>query len=80
MQQRGLPPIAMELYHLYGREQHQNGSSVLYFDKRARKKAKRALEQALDRFDKLSNAYVIVGADDRAVITVGHLYKRIKKY
>ena len=80
MQQRGISPLAVELYHIYGREQYQDGASVLYLDDRARRKAKRALEDALKRFDKISDAFVVVGADDGKAITVGHRYKRIRNY
>ena len=78
MQQRGIPPLAVELYHLYGREQYQNGASVLFLDDRARRKAKRALEDALKRFDKISDAYVVIANDNGEEITVGHRYKKIR--
>ena len=80
MQQRAIPPLAVELYHLYGREQCQNGASILYLDGRARRKARRALEDALKRFDKISDAFVVVGAVDGGTITVGHRYRRIRNY
>jgi hypothetical protein len=80
MQQRAIPALAVELYHLYGREQHQDGASVLYLDDRARRKARRALEDALKRFDKISDAFGVVGAADGGAITVGHRYRRIRNY
>ena len=80
MQQRAIPPLAIELYHMYGREQYQNGASVLFLDERARRKARRALEDALKRFDKISDAFVVVGTDTGVAITVGHRYKRIRNY
>ena len=78
MQQRAIHPLMIDLLYRYGREQQQNGSTLLFFDKRARKRALQALEDVKQRFDKLSDAYLIEADGDGTVITVGHRLKRIK--
>jgi len=78
MQQRAIPPLMIELLYLYGREQQQNGSTMLFLDKRARDKAKQALQDVKQRFDKLCDAYLVQAEGDGTVITVGHHIKRFK--
>ena len=78
MQQRAIHPLMIELLYLYGREQQQNGSTMLFLDKRARKKARHALLDVKQRFDKLCDAYLIEADGDGTVITVGHHLKRFK--
>ena len=79
MQQRAIHPLMIELLYLYGREEQQNGSTMLYMDKRARDKARKALKDVKQRFDKLSDAYLVEADGDGTVITVGHRNKRIKE-
>ena len=78
MQQRAIHPLMIELLYLYGREQQQNGSTMLFLDKRARKKARQALQDVRRRFDKLCDAYLVEAGGDGTVITVGHHLKRFK--
>jgi len=78
MQQRAIPPLMIELLYLYGREQQQNGSTMLFLDKRARDKAKQALQDVKQRFDKLCDAYLVQAEGDGTVITVGRHIKRFK--
>ena len=78
MQQRAIHPLMIELLYLYGREKQQNGSTMLFLDKRAREKARQALLDVKRRFDNLSDAYLVEADSDGTVITVGHRLKRIK--
>lgn len=78
MRQRAIPPLMIELLYLYGREQQQNGSTMLFLDKRAREKARQALHEVRKRFDKLCDAYLVQADCDGTVITVGHHLKRFK--
>lgn len=78
MQQRGIPPLVVDLLQTFGRTRYQNGSTVLYFDNKARQRAQLALKDALQNFDKLGNAYLIEANDSGAVITVGHRHERIR--
>ncbi len=78
MQQRAIHPLMIDLLYRYGREQQQNGSTMLFFDRRARERALRALEDVKQRFDKLSDAYLVEADGDGTLITVGHRFHRIK--
>lgn len=78
MENRAIPPLLVDLLYRYGSEKHQCGSTVLFFDRRARKRAHRALKDALDRFEKLNDAYVVAAGDSGDVITVGHRLERLR--
>ena len=67
MQQRGIPPAAIEALLDYGRSAPaRGGCEILFFDKAARKGG---------RFPR---AYAVLGRDG-AVITVGHRFRRLPK-
>ena len=76
MQQRGIPPAALELLLEYGREAHDHrGCVVVRFDKRSRRRVLR--EVGPERFRRLErhlDAYAVIAADD-AVVTVGHRHR-----
>ena len=78
MQQRAIPPLLVDLLYRYGREQRQCGSTVLFFDKNSRKHARKALEDVIKRFDKLSDVYLIEANDSSTTVTVGHRLRRFK--
>lgn len=73
MQQRGIPPAALEALLDYGRECHDHrGCRVVRFDKRSRRRVQRLLSPgAFKRLEPYLGAYAIVAGDD-AVVTVGH--------
>ncbi|HUP96669.1 MAG TPA: hypothetical protein VM073_01945 [Usitatibacter sp.] len=77
MQQRGIPPVALEVLLDYGREAHDHrGCRIFRFDKRSRMRVARALgESAFRRVERFLDAYAVVAADD-AVVTVGHRHRR----
>ena len=78
MQQRAIPPLLVDLLYRYGCEQRQCGSTVLFFDKKSRRRVRKALEDVIQRFDKLSDAYLIEADDSGTAITVGHRLQRFK--
>lgn len=78
MQQRAIPPLLVDLLYRYGREHRQSGGTVLYFDKHSRRQVRKALEDALQRFDKLGDAYLVEAGDSGIAITIGHLTHRLK--
>lgn len=78
MQQRALPPLVVDLLYRYGCERHQNGSTVLFFNQKSRRQALRALKDTLQRFEKISDAYMVTAGDDGQAITVGHRDQRIR--
>ena len=72
LQQRALPVLVVDLLCRYGAERKQNGSTVLYFERRSRKRAQRALKDALDRFEKIDDAFLVMAEDSGQIITAGH--------
>lgn len=77
-QQRNVHPLVVDLLYRYGREKQQSGSTVLYFDQRARDRARAALSETLDRFDKLSHAYLVEARDSGAIVTTGYRCERLR--
>jgi hypothetical protein len=72
MQQRGIPPAALDVLLEFGREAHDHrGCRIVRFDKRSRRRAARALGERFRRVEPHLDAYAVLGPDD-AVITVGH--------
>lgn len=73
MQQRGISPQALEALLDFGREAHDHrGCRVLLFDKRARRRAERALgAEGFRRIERHLGTYAVV-APDNAIVTVGH--------
>ena len=79
MQQRGIPPTALDVLLDYGRESHDHrGCRIVRFDKRSRRRAARVLGEAFRRFERWLDAYAVIGADD-AVVTVGHVRGRMPR-
>lgn len=79
MQQRHLPSLVLDLLQTYGQTRYQNGSMVLYFDKKGQERAEQELRQAVARFTKLRHAYLVEANDSGQVITAGYRYKRVKE-
>ena len=79
MQQRGIPPAALEALLDYGREahDHRRGCRVVLFDKRTRRRLARHFGPALRKVERYLDAYAVVGPDD-AVVTVGHRHRRFE--
>lgn len=78
MQQRAIHPLMIDLLYRYGREHHQDGSTTLILDQRARRRARKALLDVAQRFDKLCDAYLVESDSDGKVVTVGHRYKGLR--
>lgn len=80
MQQRGIGASALESLLDYGRTEHQpGGSSIVFLDKRARRRIRRELgEDALRRLAHRLGAYAVVSSEG-AIVTVGHRTRRIRR-
>lgn len=78
LQQRGIPPAVVETLLDYGHEEHDHrGSRIVYFDRQARQKLRRAFgKESYKRIESHLDAYAIV-ADNDEIITVGHRTRRI---
>lgn len=77
MQQRGIPELLVDLLQRFGVRHWSAGATLLYFDKRARRKADSYTGGMLSRAGKWSNAYLVMGSDG-SIITVGHRHARVK--
>ncbi len=80
MQQRGIPPVALDVLLDYGREARGlRGHLIVHFDKRSRRRAARELGSSTFRsVERYLDAYAVVGRDD-VVVTVGHRWRRVFK-
>ena len=81
MQQRGIPPIALEVLLDFGREAHDHrGCRVVRFDMLSRRRAEMELgRERYRRIERWLGAYAVVGPDD-AVLTVGHRRRRLGEH
>jgi hypothetical protein len=79
MQQRNIPPLMIDVLYRYGREQSQDGATLLYLDERGRVHAREALMEIARRFDKLGSTYLIESSNGGGLVTVGHRCRRIKR-
>lgn len=78
LQQRGIPESILPLLIAYGEEEYDHqGTTLLYFNKRARQQIAKVLPQhQLKSLEHALNAYAVLGQDG-AVVTVGHRTQRI---
>ena len=78
-QQRGIPPLAVELFERYGAWTRHNGADVLFMDKQARRRIARDFggARALRYVEPLLNKYAVV--ENGRVITLAHRSKRLKR-
>ena len=80
-QQRGIPPLAIDLVLSYGAcEYDHHGGVIRYFDKRARKAAEKEVGvRAMRRLSGFMGLYAVESVNSGNLITVGHRYKRIHR-
>ena len=78
IQQRGIPPLIIDLLMNYGRLTRHKGADVYFLDSESRKSLKRDIGSLVyKRLQDLLDAYVVV-ADDGLVITAAKRYRRLK--
>jgi hypothetical protein len=77
-QQRAIPRLAVELLLDYGCRVRSRGADLVFFDKPALKRLRRALggNRGLQMVERWLNSYAVV-ADDGLLITVGHRNCRV---
>lgn len=79
MQQRGIPPSAIERVLSHGSERHDHhGGVVVTLDKAARQRLRRSGQVRDTELERLAGVYVVV-AEGR-VVTVGHRYRRLRRH
>jgi hypothetical protein len=78
-------PAWPEYAHRHGREEYQTkksskkGTTMLFFDARSRRRARKELLDLAQRFDKLADTYMVESTHNGMVITAGHLTRRINR-
>lgn len=80
LQQRGIPPIVVELLDRFGAAERATGAERLYFDRRAEKEMREFLggARSMRVVEPWLNAYAVI-ADNGEVITVGHRQRRFRR-
>ena len=80
-QQRSIPQIVVDLLVDFGVEKKQNGgTSVYFFDKKARKRLAAYAGHLSPLFNEHLDSYVVIDPSDKLVITVGHRLERIWRH
>lgn len=75
-QQRGVPPLVVDLLLEFGSRQHDGlGAEICYFDKKAKKRLQTYAGGLAGKLGCELNAYLIVNGD--RVITAGPRFKKI---
>lgn len=80
LQNRGIPPIVIELLERFGASTRCDGAEKLYFDKQARKALRHHLggDRSLRLIEPWLGTYLVLG-DNGRVVTVGHRTKRMNR-
>lgn len=68
-QQRGIPPMIVELLLQFGSERQQNGATVYYFDRRARRKLDAYAGGIMPGLEKWLDTCVVLGSNNNVVTT-----------
>jgi hypothetical protein len=80
MQQRALPPAALDLLWEYGTSMRSRGADSLFFDKAARRRARAGLDaDELRRVERYQNAFAVI-ADDGTAITIAWRTRRLRRH
>jgi hypothetical protein len=75
-QQRGVPPIIIDLLIKFGNREHDaRGGEVLYFDKRSKKKVEKYVGGLFGKLNEHMDTYAVIASG--RLITVGNRYRRI---
>ena len=79
MQQRGVSAKSLDLLLQYGsRVRGSDGAEILFFDKKARRRLKKAFrKEPFDRDPKQLRSFAICRGE--VVITAGKLYRRVRR-
>ena len=79
-QQRGIPPLAVDLLLQFGTsEAAEGGVRKVFFDKAARRRVAAYAGPLADRLREYLDVYAVVGENDR-IVTVAHRLDRIKRH
>jgi hypothetical protein len=78
LKQRGVPPFVVELLDRFGTVRRSHGADKVFFDKQSEKALRRYFGgyRGLRMIEPFLDVYAVF-SENGAVITVGHLQKRI---
>jgi hypothetical protein len=76
IQQRGIPPMVIDLLMQFGSASRSDGAERLMFDKLARKRLRRHLggDRGLKVLERWLNVYAVIG-DNGQVVTAAHKHR-----
>jgi len=75
-QQRGIPPIVVDLLLQFGRREHDHaGAEILYFDRRSKKRVESYAGALFCKLSEHLDSYAVLA--DGQIVTVGVRYNRI---
>ncbi|MBB4199648.1 hypothetical protein CCR94_07235 [Rhodoblastus sphagnicola] len=79
LQQRGIPPVIVNLLDQYGAVERSRGADTLFFNRAARDRMTRAHGgRSIAGIEKWLGVYAIV-SDEGSLITVAHRRRRFKR-
>lgn len=79
-QQRGIPPLVLDLLLQFGcHEPAGGGASKVFFDKQGRRKVQAYAGSLAPLLNEHLDFYAVVSSNDQ-VITVGHRLERIRRH
>ena len=79
-QQRGIPPVLIDLLLKFGATQRAPGSvDKVYFDIAARRRVRTYVGNVFKQIDEFLDVYAVMSPDGQ-VITVAHLTDRIRRH
>jgi len=78
-QQRGIPPIMLDLLLQFGcREHDHSGAEIVYFDRRSKKRIESYAGGLISKLSEHLDCYAVVA--DGEIVTVGVRFKRINHH
>lgn len=77
-QQRGIPPLVIDLLLRFGSREHDHqGAEIVFFDQRARKKIKHYAGGLIGKLSEHFDSYAVVAGGH--IVTAGTRYKRVNR-
>ena len=77
-QQRGIPPLVVDLLLQFGcREHDHRGAEIVYFDRCSRKRIESYAGGLISKLSEHLDSYAVVA--DGEIVTVGNRFKRINR-
>lgn len=80
-QQRGIPPLISQWLDMFGEEKFDgHGGVIRFFSRRSIREMERDFgREPLRRMSEYMDAYKVVSSHDGYTITLGHIFKRLRR-